>query len=90
MRLGLLQVEFSFLSALEHPLGDLVAAFLNGHVFTRDGDPQLGRAVRKVETGGLGTEQYLGIPLIIDGGEEGGVGRFDAAPETAPEIEFPA
>ena len=55
-----------------------------------DVDAKQGRPVAEVEVRHLRAQQHLYVVLARDGGEIGGVGGFDAAPETPPEIQFPA
>ncbi len=90
LRLCLLQVELGILPPFKSPLGNLVAAFLQGHVTFSDFDALQGCLVVEVQCGELRSEQYLRITLRGDGGEVGGVRRLDATPETPPEIQLPA
>ena len=89
LRLRLLQVQLGFLAAAEQLLGDLEAALLDGDVLAGDLDPQQGRAIGVVEVRHLRAQQHLHVLLVGDGSEEAGFGRFDAAPEAAPEIQLP-
>ena len=54
--LGLLQVEFGFLTTLVDAFGDLVAALLDRRVLPRDADPQLRGSVGVIQVGHLCAE----------------------------------
>ena len=90
LRLRLLHIQFGVVAALEQPLGDLQAASLQGGIFASDHEPRLHGADRTVEAGHLGGHQHLHVIVLGDAGEIAGVRGLDAAPELAPEIEFPA
>ena len=55
-----------------------------------DVDAQQRRPVGEVEVRHLRAQQHLHVLLAGDGCEVGGIGGFDAAAESAPEIQFPA
>ena len=88
--LGLLHVQLRFVAMLEQPLGDLQAALLQRGVFMGNLQPQFDGADRTVEVGGLRCHQHLQIVILRDAGKIAGIRSLDAAPEFAPEIDFPA
>ena len=89
LRTRLLHVELGLVAAAEQAFGDLQAALLQRGVLVRDAQPQLGGADRCVQAGGLRRDQHLHVVVLRDAGEVGGIGRLDAAPELAPEVQLP-
>ena len=75
---------------LEQPFGDLQAALLQRGVFMSNLQPQFDGADHTVEVGGLRCHQHLQIVILRGAGKIAGIRSLDAAPEFAPEIDFPA
>ena len=65
------------------------ASRLPRDIGARDGDLTLERADADVGVGDVAEQRDEHVVIGGDRGEIGGVGRFDSAPEFAPEIEFP-
>ncbi len=71
-------------------LGDLQAALLQRGVFMGNLQLQFDGADRTIGVGDLCCHQHLQIVILRDAGKIAGIRSLDAAPEFAPEIDFPA
>ena len=88
--LGLLQIEFGVVAAVEQPFGDLEAALLQFGVVAGDLQARLGGAQGEIAVGHLRAQQHQHVFVVGLGGEVAGVGGLDGTTEAAPEVQLPA
>ncbi|MNO87851.1 hypothetical protein D3C76_792830 [compost metagenome] len=88
--LGLLQVKFGGLAAVEQSFGDLVITLLLAGVFVGDAQACLGGAQEEIRVGDLRPHQDQHVVIVGLSREVAGIGGFDGTAEASPEIQFPA
>ena len=85
-----MHIQFGLIAALEQTLRDLQAALLQGGILVGDAQTLFNDADRAIGGGYLRRHEHLHIVVLGNTGQVAGIGGLDAAPEFAPEINFPA